>query len=221
VWIAFVIWFLVLIVVAAAVLFLARAESHRDAFSASIPDGEEYDARRALEEERKRGTGRIVAPGIVIAPTSKVEPGVTAIADSDDGDGLGDPIVATSSKVVEVQGILGPRKPVAAQPQQVQKTPETSHTQIHSDQPRSAAVSNLQGMPLPPREDSEARAMDDAEQRDEQLRLEAAAAQTAQKLREQQAARTSSTDLKAEQKPGSSSLANLVSKTEAKEAEED
>lgn len=112
-WIAFLIWFLVIVAVLVAILLLARAESHRDAFSASIPDGQEYDARRAQEQEDRRGSARIVAPGIVIQPSSGAEPGAT-------GDGVGtssssqagdEPVVATSQRVVEVRGILGTRKP--------------------------------------------------------------------------------------------------------------
>lgn len=118
-WIAFLIWFLVIVALLVAILLLARAESHRDAFSASIPDGQEYDARRAHEEERRRGSARIVAPGIVIQPSNKVEPGVTG-ASSDGVDELNvaaagvKPVVATSQRVVEVRGILGSRKPVLA-----------------------------------------------------------------------------------------------------------
>jgi hypothetical protein len=198
VWIAILIWFLVLIAVAVAVLALARAESHRDAFSASIPDGEEYEARRALEEERRRGTGRIVAPGIVIQPATKVEPGVTTpSASSDEGKG-DEPVVVTSSKVVEVQGILGPRKPVLSgstkpantRSQKDPAIPAAEETKAaapaapaESAEPSlSTAVPGVAEVPLPARDDRE-----DGTPEDE----------------------------------GSSSLAHLVSKTEEKEARKD
>ncbi|MCI1901863.1 MAG: hypothetical protein LKI93_03940 [Bifidobacteriaceae bacterium] len=200
-WIAILIWFLVLIAVAVAVLALARAESHRDAFSASIPDGEEYEARRALEEERRRGTGRIVAPGIVIQPATKVEPGVTTpSASSDEGKG-DEPVVVTSSKVVEVQGILGPRKPVLsgstkpanARSQKDPAIPAAEETKaaapaapaapaVPAEPSLSTVVPGVAEVPLPARDDRE-----DGTPEDE----------------------------------GSSSLAHLVSKTEEKEARKD
>lgn len=206
-WIAFLIWFLVIVALLAAILLLARAESHRDAFSASIPDGQEYDARRAFEEEQQRGSARIVAPGIVIAPEGKVEPGATALpADATVPDGSNEsdpaePVVLTSQKVVEVKGIFSSRKPLipeSAEAPTSESTPEPESAPESTEQseavPTSAAVADIPAMPLPSRDESEK----SEQQKEAMLRV----------VEEEE---------HEEATEGSPSLANLVSKTEAKE----
>lgn len=101
VWIAFVVWFLVIAAIAVGVLALAHAESAHGTFSASIPDGQEAAERQAKVEEQRRGSARVVAPGMRLAPRRKVQPGSTASP--------GAPVksvVATSSSVVEVKAMM-------------------------------------------------------------------------------------------------------------------
>ncbi|MBO5632263.1 MAG: hypothetical protein J5965_24665 [Aeriscardovia sp.] len=100
-WIAFVVWLLIIIAVAIGVLFLAKAESEHGTFSARIPDGEESEARRAQVEEQRREAARVVAPGMKIAPRANIRPGSTATP------GINiKPVVATSSRVVEVKSLM-------------------------------------------------------------------------------------------------------------------
>jgi hypothetical protein len=219
VWIAFLIWFLIIVALLAAILLLARAESHRDAFSASIPDGQEYDARRAFEEEQQRGSARIVAPGIVIAPETKVEPGATAlpadatVADGSNESDSAEPVVLTSQKVVEVKGIFSSRKPLIPESAEaatqeptsestLEPAPESASESESASEPAaqpevvptSAAVADIPAMPLPSRDESEK----SEQQKEAMLRV----------VEEEE---------HEEATEGSPSLANLVSKTEAKE----
>lgn len=103
-WITLLIWFLIIVALAAGVLLLARAESHTDAFSARIPDGREAQERKERTEEAKRGATRIVAPGIIIQPQPQ------SLADFADQPVLdAESVVSTSSRVVEVKSLKNPR----------------------------------------------------------------------------------------------------------------
>lgn len=103
-WITLLIWFLIIAVLAAGVLLLARAESRDEAFSSRIPDGREAQERKERAEEAKRGSTRIVAPGIVIQPQPQ---SLADFAEQQTTDA--ESVVATSSRVVEVKSLKNPR----------------------------------------------------------------------------------------------------------------
>lgn len=145
-WIAILIWFVVIVAVLVAILLLARAESHDEKFSASIPDGQEYDERRARMEEERRGSARIVAPGIVIQPSERMAPGVTEqpthVPDHPSQEmPVVKPVVATSSRVVEVKGILQPRRPV--NPVNAVVAPTSASASAHTDGVAPASAEQL------------------------------------------------------------------------------
>lgn len=95
-------WAAVIGILLAVVLAMARAESHSDALSSRIPDGFEWHQRRIREAEKKRGTNRVVAPGLALTPAARVRPGSTADPASSYWQGATQPVVSTSHSVVEV-----------------------------------------------------------------------------------------------------------------------
>jgi hypothetical protein len=102
-------WAAVIGILLAVVLAMARAESHSDALSSRIPDGFEWHQRRIREAEKKRGTNRVVAPGLALTPAARVRPGSTADPASSYWQGASQPVVSTSHSVVEVHAFGQPR----------------------------------------------------------------------------------------------------------------
>lgn len=228
-WIAILIWFLIIIAILVAVLLLARAESHDEKFSAIIPDGVEYEARQERIEEERRSSARIVAPGIVIQPSNKVAPGATEqpvrVPDHPSQEiPVTKPVVSTSRRVVEVKGILQPRRTApsshgsrtvqnqnqgqgqsphpARESQSSQTAPSTQSSQsepiAHSARPTAAETTQVGMRPLK-----------------EKHSLLTELPLPKRKKEEASVEQTPAEDVKPE---GSASLAHLVSKTEAKEA---
>ena len=89
-------WIVAIVVTGIVLLALAKAESSHNALSSRIPDTVEWERRHARHEEERRGSNRVVAPGLRIAPRSGARPGSTA------DDPHNRPVVTTSSSVVEV-----------------------------------------------------------------------------------------------------------------------
>jgi hypothetical protein len=127
-------WAAVIAILLIAVLALARAESYSDALSSHIPDGFEWHQRRIREAEKKRGTNRVVAPGLAIAPAVHVRPGSTADPASSYWQGASQPVIATSHNVVEVHAF---GRPTPLEPERtggqtgeadVQRTPSALRT---------------------------------------------------------------------------------------------
>lgn len=96
------VWALVIFALLGVVLWLASVESKSGWLSAHIPDGFEWHQRRIREAERKRGTSRVVAPGLAIQPMAGIKPGSTSDPASSFWSGADEPVVATSHSVVEV-----------------------------------------------------------------------------------------------------------------------
>lgn len=96
------VWALVIFALLGVVLWLANVESKSGWLSAHIPDGFEWHQRRIREAERKRGTSRVVAPGLAIQPMAGIKPGSTSDPASSFWSGADEPVVATSHSVVEV-----------------------------------------------------------------------------------------------------------------------
>lgn len=234
-WIAILIWFLIIIAILVAVLLLARAESHDEKFSASIPDGVEYEARQERIEEERRSSARIVAPGIVIQPSNKVAPGATEqpvrVPDHPSQEiPVTKPVVSTSRRVVEVKGILQPRRTApsshgsrTAQNQnqnqgQRQGQSQSPHSARES-QSSQTAPSTQSPQPEPIVRSARPTAAETTQVGMRPLKekhsLLTELPLPKRKKEEASAEQTPAEDVKPE---GSASLAHLVSKTEAKEA---
>ncbi|MCI1935581.1 MAG: hypothetical protein LKJ44_05865 [Bifidobacteriaceae bacterium] len=224
-WIAILIWFLIIIAILVAVLLLARAESHDEKFSASIPDGVEYEARQERLEEERRSSARIVAPGIVIQPSNKVAPGATEqparVPDHPSQEiPVTKPVVSTSRKVVEVKGILQPRR-TAPSPH----GSRTAQNQSQSPHPvRESQSSQTAPSAQGSQTESVARSVRPTVAETTQVGMRPLKEKHSlltelplpkRKKEEASMEQTSAEDVEPE---GSASLAHLVSKTEAKEA---
>ncbi len=96
-WIIFV-WVAAIAVLGLILLALAKAESYHNALSSHVPDTVEWERRHARHVEERRGSNRVVAPGMRIAPRTGATPGSTA----QDAPAGTKPVVTTSSSVVEV-----------------------------------------------------------------------------------------------------------------------
>lgn len=90
------VWVAVIAVLGVIILALAKSESYHNTLSSHIPDTVEWERRHARAAEEQRGTTRVVAPGLKIAPRTGAVPGSTA------HDANGESVVSTSSSVVEV-----------------------------------------------------------------------------------------------------------------------
>lgn len=96
------VWVAGILVLGLILLALAKTESYHNTLSSRVPDTVEWERRHARHEEERKGSNRVVAPGLRIAPHTGARPGSTA------GDRGGRP-VATKSSVVEVHLSTRPR----------------------------------------------------------------------------------------------------------------